>query len=314
MRSGSGRLVALAVAVATAAALAVPFVGAQAKGGGHHDHDHGRDGGKLLFFASDGLRQDAVEEYAEDTPGFRELLARRDEGVRPRPADAGAAEHRRGLVHALDRRLARRRRLDQQHLPHQRRAVQQLDVGARRPERPAGRDAGPGRRARRQEGRPDRVGRRPQRRDQRPDARLPQLPLGPRRGHELHRARGLRVLHALVRAAVRPSRAASRGNAPFPQAAPTNATGWTNVPRSYSPAKEMRLRVIDAGTDKYGLNAYIYDSRNDNRTRYDRVLFSTHEVGRRQRSATCARASGPTSRSRSPRPPPTRSTARPARS
>ena len=32
------------------------------------------DGGKLLFFASDGLRQDAVEEYAKGTPGFRELL------------------------------------------------------------------------------------------------------------------------------------------------------------------------------------------------------------------------------------------------
>ena len=63
-----------AAAVVTAGALAVPFVGAQAKGGGHHDHDHGRDGGKLLFFASDGLRQDAVEEYAKDTPGFRELL------------------------------------------------------------------------------------------------------------------------------------------------------------------------------------------------------------------------------------------------
>ena len=51
------------------------------------------------------------------------------------------------------------------------------------------------------------------------------------------------------------------GNAPFPQAAPTNATGWTNVPRSYSPAKEMRLRVHRRRhVDKYGLNAYIYDS------------------------------------------------------
>ena len=69
------------------------------------------------------------------------------------------------------------------------------------------------------------------------------------------------------------------GNAPFPQAAPANATGWTNVPRSYSPAKEMRLRVIDAGTDKYGLNAYIYDSKNDGKTRYDRVLFSRTKSG-----------------------------------
>lgn len=69
------------------------------------------------------------------------------------------------------------------------------------------------------------------------------------------------------------------GQAPFPAAAPTPATGWTNVPTSYSPAREMRLRVLDAGIDKYGLNAYIYDSRNDGRTRYDRVLFSTTKSG-----------------------------------
>ena len=31
--------------------------------------------------------------------------------------------------------------------------------------------------------------------------------------------------------------------------------------------------------DKYGLNAYIYDSRNDGRARYDRVLFSTTKDG-----------------------------------
>jgi hypothetical protein len=44
------------------------------------------------------------------------------------------------------------------------------------------------------------------------------------------------------------------GQEPFPGAAPTPATGWTNVPTSYSPAQEMRLRVLDFGTDKYGLN------------------------------------------------------------
>ena len=29
------------------------------------------------------------------------------------------------------------------------------------------------------------------------------------------------------------------------------------------PAKEMRLRVLDFGVDKYGLNAYIFDFTND---------------------------------------------------
>ena len=36
----------------------------------------------------------------------------------------------------------------------------------------------------------------------------------------------------------------------------------------------MRLRVLDFGVDKYGLNAWIFDSTNDRRTNYDRVLFS----------------------------------------
>ena len=64
------------------------------------------------------------------------------------------------------------------------------------------------------------------------------------------------------------------GQAPFPGAAPADATGWTNTPRSYSPAKEMRLRVLDFGTDKYGLNAYIFDTTNDHKVNYDRVWFS----------------------------------------
>lgn len=65
------------------------------------------------------------------------------------------------------------------------------------------------------------------------------------------------------------------GQAPFPGAAPTDATGWTGaLPATYSPAKEMRLRVLDFGVDKYGLNAWIFDSTNDGRTNYDSVLFS----------------------------------------
>ncbi len=57
------------------------------------------------------------------------------------------------------------------------------------------------------------------------------------------------------------------------------ATGWTNVPRSYSPALETRMRVLDFGIDKYGLDAYIYDSTRDGRTNYDRVLFSRGKDG-----------------------------------
>jgi 2',3'-cyclic-nucleotide 2'-phosphodiesterase (5'-nucleotidase family) len=69
------------------------------------------------------------------------------------------------------------------------------------------------------------------------------------------------------------------GQAAFPGAAPTDASGWTNVPNSYSPAKEMRLRVIDFGVDKYGFNAYLFDSTNDGKINYDRVLFSPTKDG-----------------------------------
>ncbi len=65
------------------------------------------------------------------------------------------------------------------------------------------------------------------------------------------------------------------GQPAFPAAAPTPATGWTGtLPATFSPAMEMRLRVIDFGTDKYGLNAWIFDSTNDSTTNYDKVLFS----------------------------------------
>lgn len=70
------------------------------------------------------------------------------------------------------------------------------------------------------------------------------------------------------------------GQAAFPGAAPANASGWTNVPASHSPAKQLRMRVLDGGTDSYGLNAYVYDSTNDRRTNYDKVLFSPTKSGK----------------------------------
>ncbi|HSK25920.1 MAG TPA: 5'-nucleotidase C-terminal domain-containing protein, partial [Jiangellales bacterium] len=69
------------------------------------------------------------------------------------------------------------------------------------------------------------------------------------------------------------------GQPPFPAAAPAPATGWTDVPASYSPAQEMRLRVLDAGVDKYGLNAYLYDSTNNATVDYDRVLLAPGKDG-----------------------------------
>lgn len=70
------------------------------------------------------------------------------------------------------------------------------------------------------------------------------------------------------------------GQPPYAAAAPATATGWTNVPVSYSPAMEMHMRVLDYGTDKYGLNAYIYDSTNDHKVNYNLVLFSATKNGK----------------------------------
>src|SRR4051794_25355265 len=80
MEDGKRRRRAPVIAVAGAIAalgvgLAVPWGGAEAHHGGGH-HDGSDDAGKLLFYASDGMRQDAVEQYSREgaTPGFGELL------------------------------------------------------------------------------------------------------------------------------------------------------------------------------------------------------------------------------------------------
>src|SRR5919112_2433894 len=66
-----------ALAAVFAIAAFVPLVGAQATTHGDHGgRDHGRDTGKLLFYASDGMRQDQIARYADQgaVPGFRDML------------------------------------------------------------------------------------------------------------------------------------------------------------------------------------------------------------------------------------------------
>ena len=241
----------------------------------------GDDSGKLLFFASDGLRQDAVEKYADDgdAPGFRELLRHgtkaSDHGLLTQaPPNTGA-----GWFTLTHRRVAGRHGLDQQHVPHQRRAVRRTRRrrstrrASCRPRRSPRRPSAAARRSPRSSGPAAAAARSTARRSttatSAPAAAWRRTTSRRRTCRGFTRSFGLQFDHP----------AGFAGNAPFPQAAPAAATGWTNVPRSYSPAKEMRLRVIDAGVDKYGLNAYIYDAANDRKTRYDRVLFSRTKSG-----------------------------------
>ncbi len=60
----------------------------------------------------------------------------------------------------------------------------------------------------------------------------------------------------------------------YDQVTLADATGWTGAPTSFSPPRETRMRVLDFGADKYGLDAYIYDSTDDRAVNYDRVLLA----------------------------------------
>jgi 2',3'-cyclic-nucleotide 2'-phosphodiesterase (5'-nucleotidase family)/predicted AlkP superfamily phosphohydrolase/phosphomutase len=282
-------MVGVTVAVATAGALTIPFVGAQAKGGGGHGHgpghghgyghgpghDHDRGGDKLLFFASDGLRQNAVEDYG--TPGFRKLLRdgvkASDDGLltqAPPNTGAGWFTLTTGAWPAVTGSTNNTFHISGQPFANRTAA---FDSGVLQAETLAQAAERGGKKVAQIEWAGGRGG----------DINGPTLDyrnfrsgrgvatnyIAPEDSEGFTRSFGLQFDHPKGFA----------GNAPFPAAAPTNATGWTQVPRSYSPAKEMRLRVLDGSVDKYGLNAYLYDSRDDRRTRYDRVLFSRSKSG-----------------------------------
>ena len=189
------------------AALTLPWVGAEAHRGG--GHGHGDDGGKLLFFASDGLRQDAVEKYSDEkaTPGFRELLRKGSYAsghglLTQAPPNTGAgwftlatgawpAVHgsTNNTFHINGGTFAN----STSALPTSG-SILQAETLAQSTERGGKKVAqiewAGGRGAL----------------DRRADARLPAVPLGPRRGDELHLARRLGAVRPGLRPAVRPSR------------------------------------------------------------------------------------------------------------
>src|SRR3954454_23132632 len=264
MSGKRARLAGGLAAVVAAGVLAVPLVGAEANGGGGgwgHGHDHGDDSGKVLFFTSDGLRQDAVEHYGKALPGFRELLKRgahaSDNGLltqAPPNTGAGWFSLTTGAWPAVHGSTNNTFHINGASFAGSTAAfaassILQAETLAQAAERGG--------------------------------KKVAQLEWaggrsGPIQGPTLD-FRNFRSGRGVVTNYTEPPDnlpfAASLG-LQFDQAQPAPATGWTGAPTSYSPAKEMHLRVIDSGIDKYGVNAYIYDSRNDHRTRYDRVFFS----------------------------------------
>ncbi len=121
-------VIALLFGLMAAPVAAAP--GVDHHSGGGHDSNPPTD--KAVFFAADGMRQDLVEKYADAglMPTMREFLRHGASATGGGLLTAGAAEHRRRLVHPRDRRVAGRPRLDQQHVPHQRTAVRR--TGRRR--------------------------------------------------------------------------------------------------------------------------------------------------------------------------------------
>jgi 2',3'-cyclic-nucleotide 2'-phosphodiesterase (5'-nucleotidase family) len=268
------------VLAAVVAAGLVPWAGADAAGSSGHKggHDKGRDD-KLLFFAADGLSQDAVAKYADQgaVPGFRDLLRRgaRASGnglLTQAPPNTGAgwftlttgawpgvAGSTNNTFHVNGQPFGNR--------------TAAFDPGVLQAETLAQAAERGGKKVAQIEWAGGRSG----------------STDGPTLDFRNFRS-GRGVATNYISPTDSPSFTASfglqfdhpdgfAGQAPFPQAEPTPASGWADVPESFSPAQEMRLRVLDAGVDKYGLNAYIYDSRDDGRTRYDRVLFSRTKDG-----------------------------------
>ncbi len=256
--------------------------------------------GSAVFFASDGLRQDLVERYAAQgvMPTMRSLLRN---GVKASgnglltqaPPNTGAGWYTLATgawpgVHGSTNNTFHKNGD----------AFTEPDGGVR-PGRPAGRVDRPVRRARRPQGRPGRVGRwrATPRSRARPSTSRPSTPGAASTTNFIGTP-------ASRSSTTRPSsrrsdsssttRPGTPGRRRSPAPPPSPATGWTDVPASYSPAQEMRMRVLDSGTDKYGLNAYIYDSTDNgtHRLRPGAVLDRPRTVT--TRSATCARASGPT--------------------
>ena len=264
------------VGAVVAAALAAASPVALAHGGrGHHDRGHGgNEAGKFLFFTSDGMRQDAIERYAGDgvVPGFRDMLkhgafASGHGLLTQAPPNTGAGWYTltTGTWPAVHGSTNNTFYINGSPFDSTRATttgfntstsfsspnVLQAETLAQAAERG-------GKKVAQIEWVGGRSG----------SIQGPTLDF-----RSFFSGRG--VVTNYTEPPDNLPFAASLG-VQFDQSQPVAATGWTGAPASYSPAKEMHLRVLDGNppVDKYGLNAYIYDSKNDHKTRYDRVFFS----------------------------------------
>ena len=196
---------ALSVLVAAAVLTALSTGAAWSDRGGHrHGSDTGRDD-KLLFFASDGLRQDAVEKYARQgvVPGFRDLLRK---GARasgnglltqaPPNTGAGWFTLNTGAWPGVHGSTNNTFHVNGQPFGNRTAA---FDAGVLQAETLAQSAERGGKKVAQIEWAGGRGGA-----IDGPTLDFRRLPLGPRGGHELHSPYRLRGFHPVLRAAVRP--------------------------------------------------------------------------------------------------------------
>ena len=218
------------------------------------------------------------------------LPQERDHGLRQRPPDPGAAEHGRRLVHASPPGAwpgvtARPTTPSTSTASRSRNRTAAFDAG-----RPPGRDRSPSPPSAAASRSPRSSG--PAAATRRSTAR--RSTSGPssraaasrRTTSSPARRRGVHRRRSASSSTIPP---ASPASAPFPAAAPVAGDRLDRTSRRRTARRmEMRLRVLDFGIDKYGLNAYIYDSTNDG-ARQLRPRPVLADQGRRgRRSPTCA--------------------------
>src|SRR3954447_18514098 len=263
-----GAVLVAAVAAASPVALA--------NGGRGHDHGHhGDKSGKFLFFASDGMRQDAIERYAGDgvVPGFRDMLKHgafaSGHGLltqAPPNTGAGWFTLTTGTWPAVHGSTNDTFYIDGSPFDPARSGTSGFNTSTAAFSNPSILQAETIAQA-----------------TERGGKKVAQIEWAGGRSGSIQGPtldfRNFRSGRGVVtNYTEEPDNlpfAASLG-LQFDQTQPVAATGWTGAPASYSPAKELHLRVLDGNppVDKYALNAYIYDSKNDHKTRYDRVFFS----------------------------------------
>jgi 2',3'-cyclic-nucleotide 2'-phosphodiesterase (5'-nucleotidase family)/predicted AlkP superfamily phosphohydrolase/phosphomutase len=265
-----------ALAAVLAIAAFVPLVAAQATTGHHGGGDghHGRDNGKFLFYASDGMRQDQIAKYADKggVPGFRDMLrhgafASGNGLLTQAPPNTGAGWFTltTGAWPGVHGSTNNTFHVNGQAFANSTSAlgspnVLQAETLAQAAERS-------GKKVAQIEWAGGRAG----------TINGPTLDF-----RNFRSVRGVTTNYTSPQDI--PANITAFG-VQYDKTNPVAATGWTNVPASQdnAPAMEMHMNVFDTfaagGSDKYGLNAYIYDSKRDNKQRYDRVLFSRTKSG-----------------------------------